>query len=212
MRNMYARRAKRPLDMIVSGIAVLVFSPLLAAIGVAIKVESRGSVLFSQSRVGKEGEVFRVLKFRSMLDPQQSIKADGTEMTNSERVTNVGRILRRVSLDELPQLCNVWRGEMSLVGPRPALPYQVERYTDQQRVRLTVRPGLTGLAQVSGRNSLTWDEKIALDVEYCRNLTLKTDLRILLRTAHAILSSDGQVFTQHDALSEHGDVGYLKHI
>lgn len=212
MTTLYARRLKRPLDIALSGAALLAGAPLLAGIAAAIKVDSTGPVFFTQPRVGLDGEVFDVLKFRSMRSPEESVHPDGTEMTNSERVTRVGRVLRRTSLDEVPQLINVLRGDMSVVGPRPALPYQVERYTAEQRGRLAVRPGITGLAQVSGRNSLTWDRKITLDLQYVRDLSFLNDLRIIARTAQAVLSPEGQEFTQHDALSSHGDVSYLQHI
>ncbi|SFS00263.1 Sugar transferase involved in LPS biosynthesis (colanic, teichoic acid) [Agrococcus baldri] len=212
MNTLYSRRIKRPLDAVISGVALIALAPLFTVAGAAIRIDTPGPALFAQSRVGKNGVVFEVLKFRSMLSPSESVRPDGSEMSNSERVTRVGRILRRVSLDELPQLVNVLRGDMSLVGPRPALPYQVSRYSTIQRERLSVRPGITGLAQVSGRNKLTWDEKIALDLEYCREVRMLDDLRILLRTARAVVSRDGQDFVAHDAISSHGDVSYLKHI
>lgn len=212
MRTLYARRLKRPLDLVLSGGGLLALSPLLAGAACAIKLESRGPVFFSQRRVGLGGKEFDVLKFRSMRSPEESFHPDGSEMSNSERMTRVGRLLRRTSLDEIPQLFNVLRGEMSLIGPRPTLPYQVERYTEHQRGRLAVRPGLTGLAQVSGRNQLTWQQKIEYDLEYAENVSLLGDLRILLRTAGAVLDAEGQTFTAHDALSDHGQTSYLKHI
>lgn len=212
MSTFYARRLKRPLDLALSGGGLLALSPVLGGIACAIKLESKGPVFFTQRRVGLEGEEFEVMKFRSMLSPAESFHPDGTEMGNSERVTRVGRILRRTSLDEIPQLINVLKGEMSLIGPRPTLPYQVERYTPRQRARLSVRPGLTGLAQVSGRNQLTWEQKIEYDLEYAGSVSLLNDLRILLRTVGAVLDSEGQSFTAHDSLSDHGTASYLQHI
>lgn len=187
-------------------------APLLVVIGTAIKLDSRGPVIFTQERIGRHGKPFRVLKFRTMLTFESSFQADGTPLSNSERVTHLGRLLRRSSLDELPQLINVLKGEMSIVGPRPTLPYQVEKYTTEQHRRLDVSPGLTGLAQVSGRNSLTWTQKIDLDIDYVDSLSLTLDIRILLRTIRTLFADDTQ-FKMPDEISHHSkdaifDVGY----
>ena len=152
----------------------------------AIKLTSRGPVFFRQNRVGHQARPFQVAKFRTMVD-----RPDNPMFPADERITTVGRWLRRLSLDELPQLINVARGEMSIVGPRPTLAYQVERYDDRQRQRLTVRPGLTGLAQVAGRNTLAWADRIELDLEYVERQSPMLDLSILARTAAAVLRGSG---------------------
>jgi lipopolysaccharide/colanic/teichoic acid biosynthesis glycosyltransferase len=178
-------RGKRILDL---GVLVLGAAPA-AAIGLicaaAIKLTSEGPVFFRQERVGMDGRTFEVWKFRTMVTGDNPIFPDAT------RITTAGRLLRRLSLDELPQLINVWLGDMSIVGPRPTLPYQVERYDEHQRRRLAVRPGLTGLAQVNGRNSLSWAERIELDVEYVQRQSLRFDLELIARTAGTILSGHG---------------------
>ena len=156
-----------------------------AACAVAVRVTSRGPVFFRQERVGMGGGLFRVWKFRTMVD------GDNPVFPDASRITSAGRVLRRLSLDELPQLVNVATGEMSVVGPRPTLAYQVERYTDHQRRRLAVRPGLTGLAQVSGRNALSWGERIEFDLAYVDTQSPLTDLRIIVRTFATMLSGEG---------------------
>ncbi|WP_334142958.1 sugar transferase [Rhabdothermincola sp.] len=178
-------RGKRALDLLivcVIGLPALVVGLLCA---LAVKVTSRGPVLFLQERVGMGGRPFTVFKFRTM------VAGDNPIFPDASRITTAGKWLRRFSLDELPQLLNVWRGEMSIVGPRPTLAYQVERYTDRQRHRLDVRPGLTGLAQVNGRNALPWEERIELDLEYVRTQSLLLDLRIIGRTLWVMLSGEG---------------------
>lgn len=178
-------RAKRLVDLV---LLALVFVPAVvlgAACALAVALTSRGPVLFYQERIGRDGVPFTVVKFRTMIAGDNPIFPDAT------RITSAGRWLRRLSLDELPQLINVARGEMSIVGPRPTLPYQVERYTDRQRLRLCVAPGLTGLAQIRGRNALGWDERIEHDIEYVQTQSLGTDLRILLATARVVLSGEG---------------------
>lgn len=172
-------------------LATPVVVPVSIVCAVAVRLDSKGPVLFTQERVGKGGVPFKVYKFRTMIDGINPIVPDQT------RITRVGRFLRRTSLDELPQLLNVVNGTMSVVGPRPTLQYQVDRYTEQQRRRLDVRPGLTGLAQVSGRNALSWDRRIELDIDYVERQSLPLDLRIIARTAKTILSGEG--IDGHDA-------------
>jgi lipopolysaccharide/colanic/teichoic acid biosynthesis glycosyltransferase len=152
---------------------------------IAVRLTSRGPVFFRQTRVGMDGVPFEVVKFRTMVDGDNPIFPDAS------RITSAGRWLRRLSLDELPQLINVARGEMSVVGPRPTLPYQVERYDGYQRQRLAIRPGLTGLAQISGRNSLSWSQRIDFDVEYAQSQSIATDVRILVGTVRVLLTGDG---------------------
>ena len=178
----------RAADTAGAAAALLLASPVLAAAAVAIKLEDRGPVLYRQQRVGRNGREFELLKLRTMVEGAESIGAGYAVDRGDPRITRVGRVLRRLSIDELPQLWNVIRGEMSLVGPRPTLAYQVERYTARQRRRLDVRPGITGWAQVHGRAELPWDERIELDVWYVDNRSPWLDLKILLRTPLALFS------------------------
>jgi lipopolysaccharide/colanic/teichoic acid biosynthesis glycosyltransferase len=178
----------RTLD-VAGGLAGLaVAGPVLAAAAAAIKLEDGGPVLYRQRRVGLRGEDFELLKLRTMVVGAESQGAGYAVNRGDPRITRVGTVLRRLSIDELPQLWNVVRGEMSLVGPRPTLRYQVERYSERQRRRLDVRPGLTGWAQIKGRAGLPWDERIELDVWYVENRSWRVDLRILLRTPLALFS------------------------
>jgi len=176
----------RALDVALAGAGLAVASPLLAAAAVAIKLEDRGPVLYRQTRVGKDGGDFELLKLRTMIVGAEQQGAGFAVDRGDSRITRVGRLLRRTSLDELPQLLNVVRGEMSLIGPRPTLRYQVERYSDHQRRRLDVLPGITGWAQIHGRASLAWAERIELDVWYVEHRSPLTDLLILLRTPLAL--------------------------
>ena len=161
-------------------------SPLLGIAALAIKLEGSGPVLYRQTRVGKDGGDFELLKLRTMVVGAETIGAGMAVNKGDVRITRTGRILRRLSLDELPQLWNVIRGEMSVVGPRPTLRYQVERYTAKQRRRLEVKPGITGWAQVHGRASLPWEERIELDVWYVEHRSPRLDLQILARTPRAL--------------------------
>jgi len=176
----------RALDVLVAGVGLVVTSPLLAAAAIATKLESGGPVLYRQTRVGKDGVDFEVLKLRTMMVGAESMGAGYAVDKGDTRITRAGRILRRTSIDELPQLWNVLRGDMSLIGPRPTLRYQVEQYDAHQRRRLEIRPGLTGWAQVQGRASLPWAERIELDVWYVEHRSPKVDLEILLRTPLAL--------------------------
>jgi lipopolysaccharide/colanic/teichoic acid biosynthesis glycosyltransferase len=182
----------RQVDILVSAALLAVTSPLIAAAAVAIKLETPGPVLFRQQRVGLAGRPFEMLKLRTF---KHGAPPEGTwvplDERNDPRITRVGRWLRATSLDEIPNLVNVLRGDMALVGPRPTIPAQVAEYTAEQYRRLEVRPGITGLAQVSGRRSLSWPERIAIDVWYVDNRTPLLDLRILLRTAAQMLGLDG---------------------
>ena len=178
----------RPLDILGAGIGLVLASPALALAAVAIKLEDRGPVLFRQKRVGKDGVGFELLKLRTMVQNAERLGAGYAVDEGDARITRSGRFLRRASIDELPQLWNVIRGDMSLIGPRPTLAYQVENYTPRQRRRLEVLPGLTGWAQVHGRAKLPWDERIELDVWYVDHRSVKTDLLILLLTPVALFS------------------------
>jgi exopolysaccharide biosynthesis polyprenyl glycosylphosphotransferase len=192
---------KRAMDIVVSAVGLVLTIPLMLIIGAAIRLDSRGPALFKQLRAGRHGVPFRFLKFRTMCqDAEERISevVAVEEMTEpmyklrrDPRVTRVGRFLRRTSLDELPQLFNVLRGDMSLVGPRPEELWLVERYSEPERFRLEMRPGITGPMQVHGRGQLTFQERLAVEREYVENYSLKKDLRILLRTAGAIFRADG---------------------
>jgi lipopolysaccharide/colanic/teichoic acid biosynthesis glycosyltransferase len=172
----------RAADVAVAGAALAVSAPLLALAALAIKLEDGGPVLYRQTRVGRDAADFELLKLRTMKVGAETEGAGFAVDAGDARITRVGRALRRLSLDELPQLWNVLRGDMSVIGPRPTLRYQVERYTPRQRRRLDVKPGLTGWAQIHGRAKLPWAERIELDVWYVEHRSPKTDLLILLRT------------------------------
>jgi lipopolysaccharide/colanic/teichoic acid biosynthesis glycosyltransferase len=176
----------RAADVALAGLGLVVASPFLAAAALAVKLEDGGPVLFRQTRVGKDGVDFELLKLRSMVVDADQKGAGFAVDRGDARITRVGRLLRRTSIDELPQLWNVVRGEMSVIGPRPTLRYQVERYTERQRRRLAVRPGLTGWAQIHGRAELPWADRIELDVWYVENCSPTVDLRILARTPLAL--------------------------
>ena len=176
----------RALDALVAGTALAVASPLLALAALAVKLEGGGPVLYRQARVGKDGVDFELLKLRTMIVGAEHQGAGFAVDEGDPRITRAGAVLRRLSLDELPQLWNVLRGDMSVIGPRPTLRYQVERYTPRQRRRLEVKPGITGWAQIHGRATLPWEERIELDVWYVEHRSPLVDLRILLRTPLAL--------------------------
>jgi lipopolysaccharide/colanic/teichoic acid biosynthesis glycosyltransferase len=179
---------KRLVDVLASAVGLVLASPALGAAAVGIKLDDGGPVLYRQRRVGKGGVDFDLLKLRTMVVGAESMGAGWAVNEGDPRITRAGRVLRRVSLDELPQLWNVLRGDMSLIGPRPTLRYQVEQYTDRQRRRLAVKPGLTGWAQVNGRTKLPWDERIELDLWWIEHRTLWLDLKILARTPLALVT------------------------
>jgi lipopolysaccharide/colanic/teichoic acid biosynthesis glycosyltransferase len=181
----------RALDLIVAALALALLSPLLALAAVLIRLESRGPVLYRQRRVGRGGEPFELWKLRTMVPGAESMGAGIYVVQGDPRITRMGRRLRRFSLDELPNLVNVIRGEMAIVGPRPTVQAQVDRYTERQLRRLEVRPGITGWAQVNGRTSLPWPERIELDVWYVEHRSLWLDLRILAKTARMLASGRG---------------------
>jgi lipopolysaccharide/colanic/teichoic acid biosynthesis glycosyltransferase len=181
----------RPLDFLLAATALVLTAPLLAVSALAIRIESRGPVLFRQRRVGRHGEPFEMLKLRTMVSGAEGIGAGLAVNHGDPRITRVGAVLRRFSLDELPNLANVLRGDMALVGPRPTIQAQVDRYTARQRRRLEVRPGITGWAQVNGRASLPWPQRIELDVWYVENRSTLLDLRILARTARTLAHGEG---------------------
>jgi lipopolysaccharide/colanic/teichoic acid biosynthesis glycosyltransferase len=178
----------RVADVAVAGLGLVVTAPVLAVAAAAVKLADSGPVLYRQQRVGKDGAEFELLKLRTMIVGAEKIGAGAAVNEGDPRITRPGVLLRRLSIDELPQLWNVIRGEMSVIGPRPTLAYQVERYTARQRRRLEVKPGLTGWAQIHGRARLPWAERIELDVWYVEHRTPLVDLKILLRTPLALIS------------------------
>ena len=176
----------RAADVAIAGSALLLALPVLAIAALAVKLEDGGPVLYRQTRVGRNGADFELLKLRTMVVGAETLGAGLSVNRGDPRITRAGRLLRKLSLDELPQLWNVVRGEMSVIGPRPTLRYQVEQYDDHQRHRLDVRPGITGWAQVNGRAELPWADRIELDVWYVEHRSPRLDLRILARTPRAL--------------------------
>jgi lipopolysaccharide/colanic/teichoic acid biosynthesis glycosyltransferase len=176
----------RALDLVGASLGLALASPFLAAAAIAIKLDDRGPVLYRQQRVGKDGHEFELVKLRTMVVGAERQGAGWAVDHGDTRITRIGSVLRRISLDEVPQLWNVVRGQMSLIGPRPTLAYQVEQYTPHQRRRLDVRPGITGWAQVQGRASLPWEERIELDVWYVDHRSPWLDVKILVRTPLAL--------------------------
>ena len=182
---------KRALDLTVAVAALAVAAPALALAALFIRLETHGHPIYRQRRVGRNGEPFDLYKLRTMVSGAETMGAGLAIDAGDSRITRLGAVLRRTSMDELPNLVNVLRGEMSIVGPRPTVQVQVDRYTARQRGRLSVRPGLTGWAQVQGRASLPWHERIELDLWYVEHASLWLDLRILRRTARIVLGGDG---------------------
>lgn len=181
----------RALDVLIAGTVLVLSSPILAIAALAVVVESRGGAIFRQGRVGLRGHEFEVLKLRTMVAGAEQMGAGLAVEAGDARITRIGSFLRRSSIDELPNLVNVLRGEMAIVGPRPTVRSQVEQYTDRQLGRLAVRPGITGLAQVSGRASLPWSERIEIDLTYIERRSLRLDLQIILRTALTVVGGSG---------------------
>ena len=194
---------KRAFDLTVAIVALLVLTviPVMIVIPIAIKLTSKGPAVFTQERMGKDGKVFKIYKFRTMRIPEDSYDENGNMLEPKQRITKIGRLLRKTSLDELMQLFNIINGTMSIVGPRPTLPYQSERYNERQKRRHEMRPGITGWAQVNGRNDLTWSEKLEYDVEYIEKFNLLFDIKILFKTVGVVFKQDGIAFTKNDVIN-----------
>jgi lipopolysaccharide/colanic/teichoic acid biosynthesis glycosyltransferase len=188
---------KRAGDVAGAAVLLVVLSPVLAAVAVTILVTMGAPVLFRQTRTGRHGRTFPLVKFRTMTDARDG---DGVLLPDAARLTRVGRTLRRTSLDELPELLNVLAGDMSLVGPRPLLPEYLDRYSPEQQRRHDVAPGITGWAQVNGRNALTWEDKFVLDVWYVDHRSLRLDAAILGRTLREVLGGHGVSAPGHDTM------------
>jgi lipopolysaccharide/colanic/teichoic acid biosynthesis glycosyltransferase len=182
---------QRALDVAVSGPLSVLTAPVVAVLALLIRFESPGHPLYTQTRVGQDGQLFEIYKLRTMVRGAEFTGAGLAIQEGDDRITRIGVFLRRYSLDELPNLWNVLRGEMSIVGPRPTLPVQVEQYTERQRRRLAVKPGISGWAQVNGRASLPWPDRIELDLWYVEHRSLRLDLLILARTVRMVLGGDG---------------------
>ena len=190
----YEKYIKRLLDIVLSGCALIVLSPLLLVTAILVRVKLGSPVIFCQERPGKDGKIFKLHKFRSMSDARDE---HGALLPDQERLTGFGKKLRSLSIDELPELWDIFRGKMSIVGPRPLLVEYLPYYTENERHRHDVRPGLTGLAQINGRNTLTWEQKFAYDLEYVQHIGFCEDIKILFRTVGKVLNRSGvQVNTQ----------------
>ena len=182
---------KRTFDIVVSLVCVILFTviPVMIIVPITIRLSSKGPAIFKQTRVGKDGKTFVMYKFRTMILEQYD--ANGVEIMSENRITKIGRLLRKTSLDELPQLFNVLNGTMSIVGPRPMLDYQAPRCRGEEVLRFQMRPGLTGLAQVKGRNNIRWEERIQFDIEYIKSFTFWQDIVILVKTVLLVFKKEG---------------------
>ena len=185
---MYQKYIKRILDFVLSLIAIICLAPVYLIVAILVRVKLGSPVLFTQDRPGKDAKIFKMYKFRSMMDAKD---AEGNLLPDDVRLTKFGRTLRATSLDELPELFNILKGDMSIVGPRPLLVRYLERYNEEQKHRHDVRPGLTGLAQVNGRNAISWEDKFRYDVEYTRNVTFMGDCKIILKTVAKVFKKEG---------------------
>lgn len=184
---MYKNCVKRILDILISGMALLLLSPILLVVAILVRTKLGSPIIFHQERPGKDEKIFTLCKFRTMTDAKD---AEGNLLPDEVRLTKFGKLLRSTSLDELPELWNIFKGDMSLIGPRPLLVSYLPYYTEEEKLRHTVRPGLTGLAQVSGRNFIDWDHRLAKDVEYVKHLNLAMDIKVLVKTVQVVLQKE----------------------
>ena len=199
--NLYKKFFKRAVDVTTSGLGLLVLSPILGGVTLWLHFANKGAgAFFHQERPGKDGKIFKVVKFKSMTDERDE---NGKLLPNEQRLTKVGKFVRSTSIDELPQLWNVFKGDMSLIGPRPLLPEYLPYYTQREQLRHTVRPGITGLAQVNGRNHVKWDDRLELDAQYVENLNFINDVKILWKTfVNVIKRSDIEIAPTGKLLSD----------
>lgn len=186
--GLYCKLIKRFMDFLIAALSIIIFSPLLIILAILVRVKLGGPVIFKQERPGLNGKVFKLYKFRTMSDAKDE---NGNLLDDEYRLTSFGKKLRSTSLDELPELYNILKGDMSIVGPRPLLVKYLPLYNDEQKRRHDVRPGLTGLAQVSGRNAITWTEKFNKDIEYVDNVSLGLDISIFFKTIYCVLKKEG---------------------
>ena len=186
--GLYCKLIKRFMDFLIAALSIIIFSPLLIILAILVRVKLGGPVIFKQERPGLNGKVFKLYKFRTMTDAKDE---NGNLLDDEYRLTSFGKKLRSTSLDELPELYNILKGDMSIVGPRPLLVKYLPLYNDEQKRRHDVRPGLTGLAQVSGRNAITWTEKFNKDIEYVDNVSLGLDISIFFKTIYCVLKKEG---------------------
>jgi lipopolysaccharide/colanic/teichoic acid biosynthesis glycosyltransferase len=196
-RKIYERCVKRIFDVVFACVFLFLFSPILLMTAILVKIKLGSPVIFTQERGGFGGKVFKIYKFRTMTDKRDR---EGNLLPDSERLTRFGRFLRKTSIDELPQLINILRGDMSFVGPRPQLAEFLPHYTDEEKLRHTIRPGLTGLAQVNGRNSIPWNKRFEFDIEYANNISFWLDVKIFILTLATVFGkgSDGDVESFYD--------------
>ena len=185
---MYKKYIKRFLDIIISLVALIILSPVMLIVAILVRVKLGSPVIFKQERPGKDEKIFKLYKFRSMSDKKDE---NGKLLPDSERLTKFGKVLRATSLDELPELINILKGEMSLIGPRPLAVSYLPYYNKKEKHRHDVRPGLTGLAQINGRNALNWEERFEYDIEYVNNITFINDIKILFKTVYKVFKRDG---------------------
>lgn len=186
--QLYEKYIKRLLDIILSSLALIVLTPVLLIVSVLVRVNLGSPIIFKQKRSGKNEKIFTIYKFRTMLDKKNK---QGEIIPDSLRITKFGKILRASSLDELPELVNILKGDMSIVGPRPLHVHYLPLYNDEQKLRHCTKPGLTGLAQINGRNSISWEEKFEWDIRYVKNISFLNDLKIILKTFNQVLRKDG---------------------
>lgn len=207
-KGLYEKYIKRILDVVLSGFALIILSPVLMGVAVLVKIKLGSPVLFKQKRPGLNEELFEMYKFRSMTDERDE---NGELLPDEKRLTTFGKKLRSTSLDELPELLNILKGDMSIVGPRPLLVSYLDRYDDIQRTRQLVKPGITGLAQVTGRNTLSWEEKFKYDIEYLNNVSFLFDAKIIFKTAGVVLKREGISSASSSTMEEFKGAEYEKH-
>ena len=191
MKNKKTFFLKRIIDVVVSGIGLILLFPIFVVMGVLIKLDSKGPIFFVQERAGKDGKIFKAYKLRTMVQGADKITKGIIFGEDNLYITKVGKFIRRTGFDELVQLINVLKGDMSLVGPRPTLPYQIKKYNNIQKRRLSVKPGITGWALINGRNSLTWDKRIELDLWYIKHWSIWLDIKILIFTVYVVIKGEG---------------------